>query len=1035
MSRPAPRVFTIPPGVPFLRTLAEALLSGRLVPEFAPGGDPLRAADATIYLPTRRAARALRSVLVDLSGDRSAAILPTIRALGEFDEDAADFTGVAELELPPPISGSERLMLLAPLVRLWKSRLPADVAANYGEQVVVPASTSDAIWLARDLAALMDEVETEGSDWSRLETLAPAELAGWWQVTLRFLDIVTRAWPDVLTARDRSNPAAYRAARILAEAGRLARQPPEGPVIAAGSTGSIPATAELLATIARLPHGAVVLPGFDGGMDADAWEALHQEPLAPPSFGHPQYGLAKLVGRLGLARDEVVELAQASLPLARRRAVLAEAMRPAETTHRWIDSRRTMSEPDLASALDGVTLIEAAIESDEALAIAIALRMAVEDPAHTAALVTGDRNLARRVAAELKRYGITADDSGGSSLAHTPAAELFVLMLEAVFHPGDPVPAVSLLKNPLLQLSMPRASARSAVETIELIALRGGTGRPDICEAAALFEERFARLAGERRQPFWLDRINASRMAEARRLLERLGEALAPLAALRASGMLPLKSLLETSIAAFEKLGRDENSSLAALYQGDAGERMADFLRDLLAADADLDVGVGEWPDVFAALIAPEVVKPRPGADQRVFIWGSLEARLQHVDTLVVGGLNEGIWPRRADTDLFLSRGMKLGLALEPPERRIGLAAHDFMMAFGAPQVILSRAARVGDAPSVASRWLQRLLAFAGPGAAEAMRARGRHMIELVRATDRIDRGKSFPRPNPKPPLAKRPKRFSVTEIETLRRDPYAIYARKVLGLHAVEPLLRDPGAADRGTMFHEILHRFTAFGVDPRVADAEARLLGVGRQVFDEAALPTDVDAVWWPRFVKLAPAIIEWERSRGGDATRHAEVSASATAVGRTGVQLSGKADRIDVRRNGVADILDYKTGSNPSKAQAHTLLAPQLSLEGALLARGAFGEMGKLTPADLAYVRLRAKGEVEEESILQLKGSLKSAGELSNEAWARLDALLQHYNGKDTGYLSRALPFKVNETGDYDHLARVLEWSAGPEADEFE
>src|SRR5690606_31847834 len=261
-----PRLFAIQPGTPFLPTLVEALLSGWLVSEFRFDGDPLALADATIFVPTRRAARALRAEFAAAIG-RTSAILPTIRPLGEFDEDEAAFDvesaqDAAALDLAPPIGATDRLLLLAPLVRAWKRRLPAHVAALFEEEIVVPASTADAIWLARDLANLIDEIETEGSDWAKLAGLLDGNLAGWWQVTLDFLKIVTEAWPAILQERGRSDPAAHRNAAIRLEAARLQRTPPAGPVIAAGSTGSIPATADLLAVIAPLPAGAVVLPGL-----------------------------------------------------------------------------------------------------------------------------------------------------------------------------------------------------------------------------------------------------------------------------------------------------------------------------------------------------------------------------------------------------------------------------------------------------------------------------------------------------------------------------------------------------------------------------------------------------------------------------------------------------------------------------------------------------------------------------------------------------------------------------------------------------
>jgi ATP-dependent helicase/nuclease subunit B len=1029
--RDSPKVFSIAAGVPFLPTLAETLLSGQLVPAFRFDGDPLKLATATIFVPTRRAARELRSVFVDLAGGRSA-ILPSIRALGEFEEDEVLFEpgGGAALELAPPIAAIDRLLLLAPLVRAWKRRLPAHVTALFAEEVVVPASAADAIWLARDLAVLMDEIETEGSDWSKLRELVSGDLANWWQVTLDFLEIVTAAWPEILKERDRSNPAQHRSALILAEAARLRRVPPAGPVIAAGSTGSVPATAELLSVVARLPNGAVVLPGLDRYVDDDAWSVITAAAPEPSVLGHPQFGLAKVVRKFGLRRADVMEIGRPQQSLAARSKIVSEALRPAETTDAWVESRAALPEADIADALSDVTLVEAANERDEALSIAIALRRAVASEGKTAALVTSDRALARRVSAELLRFGIRADDSGGMPLARTPPATLLRMILEATFRPGDPAALLALLKHPLVALDCERTLVRRAAETIELVALRGGTGRPDIADLAETFERRLAALASDRYGPSWLARMSPARIGEARELLGRLREALGPSLALRVEAAIALPDAVRATVLALEGIGRRASGGLVELYAGDAGQKLAEFLRSLLASTAALDFSPKEWPDVFAALIATEVVKPATGGDGRVAIWGALEARLQTVDTLVLGGLNEGSWPRRAEADRFMSRIMKAGIDLEPPERRIGLAAHDFWMATGSHAVVLSRAARSGDAPAVPSRWLQRLLTFIGPTHASEMRARGDQLLDWTRALDKGADAPFVKRPKPKPPLEARPKRFSVTEIETLRRDPYAVYARRILGLAPVEPLVRDPGAAERGTLFHEIMHRFTTAGIDPGMPDAVSALLDIGKQCFTEVALPADVEAVWWPRFETLADDIVRWEREeREGVKSRHPEERATATAVGRTGATLSGRADRIDLRPAGWADILDYKTGSSPSKGQAHTLLAPQLALEAALLKRGAFKEIGPHRTSKLAFVRFKAKGVAEEESILEYGRKTKSADQLAEDAWARLEQLLLHYNNPESGYLSRALPFREGDMdGDYDHLARVLEWSAG-------
>ncbi|WP_292134796.1 double-strand break repair protein AddB, partial [Mesorhizobium sp.] len=657
------RVFSIPPGAPFV--------------------------------PTRRAARALRGVFVDslaARGGGGSAILPVIRPLGEFDEDEAAFEteASAAIDLAPPISATERLLLLTPLVRAWKRRLPAHVAALFAEEIVIPASTADAIWLARDLARLMDEIETEGTDWAKLTDLVTGNLAGWWQVTLEFLGIVTEAWPKFLAESDRSNPAAHRSALIRAEAARLLRNPPAGPVIAAGSTGSIPATAELLAAIARLPGGAIVLPGLDRTLDEASFQAIAAPGARPAVLGHPQYGLARLIGKIGVLRGDVEEIGVAEPRLALRAALVGEALRPAETTELWAETRAGFPASHIAGAFAEVTLLEAASERDEAVAIAVALKRAVEQPGQRAALVTGDRALARRVSIELQRFGVVADDSGGTPLANTPAASLLRLALEALFRPGDPVGLLSLLKHPLLGLGLERADVRHAAELVELVALRGGTGRPDIVSLPELFEARLTGLGGGSRQPFWFSRLTVRSIETARNLLERLKQALAPLAAFRGRDDANLAALVRASVVSLENLGRTADGGLGELYAGDAAEKLAELLRGLVSASASLSFAATEWPDIMAALIAPETVKPAQGTDRNIAIWGALEARLQTVDTLVIGGLNEGVWPRKPESDRFMSRLMKTGIDLEPPERRIGLAAHDFQMAMGAGKVVLS---------------------------------------------------------------------------------------------------------------------------------------------------------------------------------------------------------------------------------------------------------------------------------------------------------------------------------------------------------
>ena len=215
---------------------------------------------------------------------------------------------------------------------------------------------------------------------------------------------------------------------------------------------------------------------------------------------------------------------------------------------------------------------------------------------------------------------------------------------------------------------------------------------------------------------------------------------------------------------------------------------------------------------------------------------------------------------------------------------------------------------------------------------------------------------------------------------------------------------------------------------INPASPAALTQLLEFARAEFDRMQLPIEVEAIWWPRFENLAPSIIDWERGLEKHES-FVEISARATQIDDTGVTLSGRADRIDILDGKNAEILDFKTGSTPSPKQAATLMAPQLALEAALLTRNAFEDCKNVVPTKLAYIRLTSKGEVIEQSLdKMIKDTVQ---QLSEEAWARLVELMNYYKDPKIGYLSRAMPPLTNYEGDYDHLARVMEWSSGIEA----
>jgi len=1031
-------IFSIAPGLPFLSTLVEALKMGRLVEGFD-ATDPLALSRCTFYVPTRRAARSLRTAFMDMS-NAAACLLPDIRPLGllgEVVEDQADFylaAGEAALTLPPPIEPLERLLLLARLIRPWREKLPQHLRALFGqEEIAIPTNSADAIWLAHDLARLMDEVETEEADWAKLADIGSAEIAEWWQVSLDFLEIVTTSWPQILSERHVSNPAFWRREMVRLRTETLTKAASQttahkGPVIAAGSTGSIPATAALLRTIAALPQGAVVLPGLDRDMDEASWQTLTPIGSDASLFTHPQYGLKKLLGLLGCERDDVIHLAAPSSALRQREVYLSAALRPAATTDLW--AKMHFDAAEMAMAFGDVTLVEAACEREEALSIAVVLREAIEDENTHAALVTSDRTLARRVAAELKRFGIRVDDSSGRPLLETEPVALLRLILDCVFYPGDVVAFLSTLKHPLTRLGRERQSLRRAVEKLELFALRGGTGRICLAETPAFIAERLLQLTESGDANF--DLLDLEWIELAQKLGAAIGEATRPLAALcDRTTQITIEQAVEATIACFENFGRDETGSVNDLYGHEAGQALAGFFTRLLATRSDLTFMAQEWPEMFKALIKGESVRQAPFSHPRLAIWGGLEARMQQVDVMVLGGLNEGGWPQAVTGDPFMSRAMKATLGLAPPERRIGLSAHDFQMAMGTRKIVLTRSVRQENAPTVPSRWLQRLLTICGESEATNLRQRGSHYLHWARGLDAGEDVPFAPRPCPIPPLNVRPKDFSVTEIDVLRRDPYAIYAKRILRLRPLLPLISDPRSSERGQLYHAIVAAF-AYEMEKR---GSANLppddvLRIVRAEFDRLQLPIDVEAIWWPRFQLLLPGILMLENQLGSR-RRLAEIVSNKVEINDSGFTLSGRADRIDIFGDNLAEILDFKTGSTPNLKQARTLAAPQLALEGALLRRGGFAECMDCRLADFVYVRLGAHGEVKWERILsQGEGS---AADLAEEAWARLDALVRLYAQEDHGFLSHALPRLGNYEGDYDHLARLSEWSAGGEHEE--
>ncbi len=991
----APAIYSIRPGIPFVDALAAGILACH-------GEEPMALARVRVLLPNRRAGRALTLAFLRRNGGRPM-LLPRMLPVGDLDEDELAFVEADAMEgadvdsLPPAMPPLARLLTLARLVKALRQPTPPDDLA---------------LRLARELARLIDQVHVERLAMADLARLVPDELAAHWQLTLEFLTALTGRWRDLLAAQGALDPADRRNRLLAAQARAWTERPPAEPIIAAGSTGSIPATADLIAVVATLPAGAVVLPGLDVDAPAAAWEAILDDP------GHPQFGMARLLRRLGVERGAVRPWLAPGIDGTppERTMLLNEAMRPAAAAD-LAAARPRLS----AAAVDGLARIDAPGLSEEARAIALIMRETLEEPGRTAALVTADRGLARRVAAELARWGIEVDDSAGEPLAGTPPAVFLRLIADLLASELAPVPLLALLKHPLAAVGFSAADCRRRVRRLELTARRGERPVPGIEGLRAVAVDD----------------------ASLRALIVALEEAMAPLLACKdaaAGGVAPLADWLAAHVAAAEALAATPAEAGAArLWAGEAGEALAGFIAELADTGGEPTlIGAADYPAVFDELLSGRVVRPRYGRHPRLQIWGTLEARLQHADRMVLGGLNEGSWPPEAPASPWMSRPMMNAFGLPLPERRIGLSAHDFVQACSAPQVWLTRAARVAGAPTVPSRWLLRLEALLDGPFADAVTARGARWLHWQEALDRPTAEARQRRPAPCPPLHVRPRNLSVTEIETWARDPYALYAKKILELEALAPIDPDPDAADFGRFVHQALDDFIRETPGDLADDALAHLLACGERAFGNMPRGAAVRAFWWPRFQQIARWFIGEERRRRRDRLGSVTEVKGLLVLETVSPPFTvrARADRIDQLKDGSLVTIDYKTGAPPSRREVGAGFAPQLPLEALIAMHGGFEGIPAGNVAALQYWQLKAVGS----EITSLEGGtgetkLPPPADLAAQARRELETRIAAFDDPSTPYMPRPRPRYAPAYSDYEHLARIKEWSVvgGEDGDE--
>ena len=984
----APNVFTMPTGAPFLTCLAKGLRASL--------GDDLPS--AMILLPTRRAARDLTDAFLQVSDGR-ATLLPLMRTLADMDENEPPFApGDLEARVAPAINSVRHSFELARMV-----------AAKMNKDGAVP-DAAGALAMSAPLASLLSDLAMEELPAHSLSALDEnlEALPEHFQDAAVFVQIVAKFWPAHLKELGLSEPMARRVALLGAACDVWAKNPPNHPVIIAGSTGTLGATARLIKTVSQFPRGLIVLPGLDTHINGVSFEDIDDQ--------HPQASLKNLLTTLGLTLADVPDFPGANLDhKARMRArILSESLIPAQNTSDWpariarINSAVSAGNP-MRDGLSGLSLIEAKTDEEEAGVIALIMRETLDHTGKTCALVTPDPALARRVRARLTRWGVAADSSAGEPLEETAHGTFLAHSLELALDPFDPQTLTALVKHKLFARDGDEARIW---DTLETHALRG--------VRATSYEQISQRLEKAKVGEQGLSAHQA------------LHEKLAPLDALR-SGTLPISKAASAHVAVLENLaGGVEN-----LWSGEAGEKAASMMEELISyGDILPPVDGPQYIRLLSQMMRGRVVRPRYGTEERLQILGPLEARMLEADTIILGGLNEGVWPAAPSIHPILSRGMRQQIGLSAPERRFGLAAHDFEGLAAKKNVILTRSQRTADGPAVQSRWLWRLTTLARGalgGEMDVAFAPEKPWLAWARALDKApDKPRPAAAPEPRPPANMRwpektgGRKLSVTQVSKLIRDPYGIYARHVLGILPLEGLDMALGPREYGIAVHEAFDKFSKgskTGADYLLTllKDELKCAGFENHSFARHNI----------RLAEMADWMAAWMRTRKEEGW----ALTSAEKYGRFKLEdinftLSGMADRIEKQGSAFA-VIDYKTGGAASNREVAAGFDPQLPLLAYMLENGAFGKAG--TADDLLYIKPRQRDETARVQSLCAGKNSKPSEDYVVDAIDDFKKLIMHFDDKASAYYSQPRSKYVNPYGDYDQLARRAEWAAAGDGEE--
>ena len=1001
-------LYTIAPHAPFLENLADNILDGKILS----GWDlskPFALSDIVILLPTKRARLSLASIFAQKLG--GGAMLPNITTFGDLTPQEAVFLPPYDEEpLPKAISNIKRDLILAKLVQSWATNNPEQTSPQ----------TAEIIALANSLAQLIDNCHIENINHERLRNITPDNLAKNWQQTLDFLLIALNAWPEILAQEKKIDASLLKKIQIERQAKTAEQIFADRPVIAAGSTGSVLATANLLKAISKLKRGVIILSGLDTSLTKTAFASLADIKSNP--HGHSQYSTAKLLNHLGAKPDEVMELAKEKNI---RTNIIRHSLALSADTANWANEKKQY-ENEISLAFKNISLISATTDQEQARAIALACLSGLNEK-QSIGIISPDRNFARRITSELARFEIKVDDSAGTPLFHTRAGRLIRQILALAKSKFSGVDLIGFLRNQQSCLGLNRADIAKTTDLLEYGLLRSQRLNSSIAGLRLALSDNLS--GNSKHVPLRLDKNQGEKISD---LLDRLEQNFTPLISLfedKEFSVFKFADILSELIFAIIKTDQDN----ADINIKDDMKLMLNWLDDLKNEQAetiDLKLNSSDIEASLKGLMGELSYRASASYDSDIAIWGLLEARLQNPDLMILAGLNETIWPKIADPGPWLSRNMAIEAGLEPPEKRIGQAAHDFEMAMGNKHIIIAHSKNIGTSAAQPSRYLQRLVAFIGEEEIAKCQQRGNIWLEQAHAIDFCANSKPATRPAPNPKQSLRPKSLSVTEIETLVRSPYDIYAKYVLKLKPLDAIGQEPDARDKGNIIHAIFEQFIKEKIEVNAPDALAALMNIAKKHFSILSSNPSLETLWLSRFNIIAKEFIKFECERDANIlTRHAEIYGEwklpATDLIFT---LRGKADRIDITKDNSIEILDYKTGAVPDVKDMKQFLAPQMLLEAAMAREGVFANIEPKSISALKYIKLAFGPDAFKitDFAIEKESDLEKA---IDEIIRRLSMQVQHYLLSDDKPMSaRIFPSATQKfIGNYDHLARTGEWSS--------